>query len=754
MPLFRPRNLNEALSRLLIVVVAPLLVGTLALMAFQNSQETRHSRTRMGALAQTLAQLMDTEFDRARSKLEVLAASELVDRADWRRMRLFAADSIRATPGSLVVLVGPDGKVLFNTFVPWGDATPNLWAIGDRQEEVEWEGRRLPLSSGNLSRLAMQSGHAVYSDLYYAVQAGRPSLSVAIPVFRDGRPRYALILSFPPSLLQERMRTAVPGEAIRTSIIDRRGLVVATNGGSAARTGDRAMPVAMPPGTPEGTYQSTARDGTPLSGAYAISRANGFSVRVAQLRGSEILPSRTASAAWVALLVVALGLSLLLASVFSRRLAQPLRELGDDVRAGREPPPERDTGIEEIDVLAQALRDGARAERERAEEQTRRRVAENQEALLRQADRQKDEFLATLAHELRNPLAPIRNSVELIRLRGLHDPAVDRARAVIERQTMHLSHLVDDLLDVSRVTLGRIQLRREMVDVVEVAACALDAVSTAAAAAGVQLSHEFRERCAWVSGDVTRLSQCVVNILNNAVKFTPHGGQVHVTVARGDGHVAVRVRDSGVGISPDNLQRVFELFVQERHSGQGGNTGLGIGLALTRRLLELHGGSIAASSDGPGRGSTFTIELPLVDGPSQPPRTAPAAHANIADANVLVVDDNADAAETLADLLRLNGLQVTVAHDGETAVRHVAQRRPDVVLLDIGLPDIDGREACRRIRAQAADGQAPVLVAITGWGQESDHEQSRSAGFDAHLTKPVDPDALVRLLQERLATVA
>jgi signal transduction histidine kinase/ActR/RegA family two-component response regulator len=421
------------------------------------------------------------------------------------------------------------------------------------------------------------------------------------------------------------------------------------------------------------------------------------------------------------------------------------------VLAGRPPPPERDTGIAEIDVLARALREGAVAEQLRMDERTRRRLAESQEAMLRVADRQKDEFLATLAHELRNPLAPIRTAVELIRLRAPDDPVVERARAAIERQTMHLSHLVDDLLDVSRITLGRIHLRQEPVNMGEVAAAAVDSISATAARAGLVLEQDIPRPAPFVRGDVTRLTQCVVNLLNNAIKFTASGGRLWVRVKARDDRVFVQVQDSGVGVSPENLDRIFDLFVQERHSGHGGNTGLGIGLALTRRLVELHGGTIHATSEGLGQGSTFCIELPRVQAPQElpPPKPAP-ERAHDGGGRVLVVDDNRDAADTLGELLGMSGYDVALAHDGESAVRAVQEQEPEVVLLDIGLPDIDGYEACRRIRANEAIVRQPLLVAVTGWGQQSDQQAAKAAGFDAHLTKPVAPAKLMELLDERM----
>ena len=753
---FRPRNLNQVLWRLLGAVVLPLLLGTLALLALQSAQDKRASRSRLTALAETLVQAVDAEFDRGRAQLEVLAAAPEIDTHDWRRMQRYAAAVTARVPGSLIVFVGHDGQALFNTVVPWGEPLPNLWQLAAENREMDWEGHKLSMSSGNLSRQAIESGRAAYSDLYYGVNVKRPALSLAVPVVRNGRTLYALILSYPPAVLQDRIRSAVHGGDLRVNLVDRNGRVVASNQAAQAHLADTAIRMPIAEGSTHGTFELTSRDGTELDGAYAISPTNGFIVRVAQPHAGHVFSDRTTTAAWILMLLTAMAVCLLLAGLLSRRLARPLRQLGDDVRAGRAPPAERNTGIEELDVLAQALREGVIAEHLRMEEATRRTVAEEQQKLLRHADRQKDEFLATLAHELRNPLAPIRTAVELIRLRATGDPVVERARAAIERQTLHLSHLVDDLLEVSRITLGRIQLRQEPVDLGEVAASALDSVREAAGRAGLGLAQVIAQPAPFVRGDATRLTQCIVNVLNNAIKFTPAGGRVQVRVAQRDGTATVEVQDTGIGLAPGTEDRIFDLFVQERHSGHGGNTGLGIGLALTRRLLQLHGGSIHATSAGLGEGSTFCIELPAIARPATVAPPTPAVQASSAGKapgkRLLVVDDNIDAAETLGELLRMNGYEVSVARDGTSAVRAVEQEHPRAVLLDIGLPDIDGYEAARRIRAQGGPAQVPVLIAVTGWGQQADREAARAAGFDAHLTKPVAPDALMALLEERLGT--
>jgi signal transduction histidine kinase/CheY-like chemotaxis protein len=747
---FRPRNLNQVLWWLLGVVIAPLLLGTLALLAFQTAQENRVAHTRLAALAETLVQAVDAEFDRGRAQLEVLAASPQIDSRDWRTMRVFAAEITQKIPGTLILLVGPDGQVQFNTVVPWGEPLPNLWQLAAQSKEVLWEGRPLPLSSGNLSRQAIETNRPAFSDLYFGVQVHRPALSLSIPVQRGGKPRYSLIYSYPPALLEERLRSAVRAPEIRASLMDRRDTVVATNKASAAHVAEKATPIAMDPGRSSGFYRTTSRDGTPLLGAWARSPTNGFVVRVSQEHGGHVFPTRLTSLAWVLLMLLAMAASVTLAGILSRKLARPLRELGEDVLAGRPPPPERDTGIAEIDVLAKALREGAEADRKRMEERTRRRLAESQEALLRQADRQKDEFLATLAHELRNPLAPIRSAVELIRLRHPTTPwssapaPPSSARRCTCRTwsttcwTSRASRWAASTCGRSRWTWARWPPRRSTPS------------PATATRAGLVVEQDIARPAPFVSGDVTRLTQCVVNLLNNAVKFTATGGRLVVRVkARGD-RMFVEVQDSGVGISGENLDRIFDLFVQERHSGHGGNTGLGIGLALTRRLVELHGGTIHATSEGLGKGSTFCIELPRVEAHDAQPREPAPERVHESGGRVLVVDDNRDAADTLGELLGLSGYEVALAHDGETAVRAVQEQRPEVVLLDIGLPDIDGYEACRRIRANGSLPKQPLLVALTGWGQQSDQQAAKAAGFDAHLTKPVAPDDLVALIDDHL----
>ena len=374
------------------------------------------------------------------------------------------------------------------------------------------------------------------------------------------------------------------------------------------------------------------------------------------------------------------------------------------------------------------------------------------EERLKESDRRKDEFLAMLAHELRNPLAPIRTGLELIRLAGNTPDAVERVRAMMERQVGHMVRLIDDLLDVSRITSGKIRLQRQPAPLATLVNTAVEANRVAIHARRLSLNVDLPHEPVILDVDPTRFVQVVSNLLHNAVKFTDPGGQIRIDAelkppAEGaDGELSVTVTDSGIGITREMLPRVFDLFIQGEATAQSSQGGLGIGLALARRLIEMHGGSIDASSGGPGHGSTFTIHLPFSTSVVEPTPVEPAAPASKIKRRVVVIDDNEDSANVMAMFVSALGCEFRVAYDGESGLVQVLEFRPDAVLLDIGMPGIDGYETCRRIRK--ALGSTVVVVAMTGWGQEQDKETTRRAGFDAHLTKPVDPAVLERVLAE------
>jgi len=373
------------------------------------------------------------------------------------------------------------------------------------------------------------------------------------------------------------------------------------------------------------------------------------------------------------------------------------------------------------------------------------------EARLADANRRKDEFLAMLAHELRNPLAPIRNAVELIRLAAPADTRVRWAAEVTERQVRQLARLVDELLDVARISQGKVTLQTQGLDLPALVSQCVDSQRELTRQRHQRLTLSLPERPVHLEGDPVRLAQVVNNLLSNAVKYTPNGGEITVRVAPAPAcdapQVLLEVSDTGIGIEAELLPHVFELFEQGKRALDRTQGGLGVGLTLVQRLVQLHGGEVQASSEGAGRGARFRVLLPCL---ATAPAPTPAACAERqpapgAERRILVVDDNADILETTTLLLALSGHQVRSAKDGLQALQVATAFRPDVVLLDIGLPLMDGYEVARRLRLEPATTGA-LLVALTGYGQEGDRQRGREAGFDAHLLKPVDPQALARMI--------
>lgn len=366
------------------------------------------------------------------------------------------------------------------------------------------------------------------------------------------------------------------------------------------------------------------------------------------------------------------------------------------------------------------------------------------EAELREADHQKDVFLATLAHELRNPLAPIRTAAQLIAASS-HDTGIGRAAAVIDRQSRQLTRLVDDLLDVSRIHTSKLQLRISHIDLRQVLDSALETCQPMIDSGQHIFTASIPASALPVRVDAVRIAQCVSNLLHNAFKFTPRGGRVALSAEIRESHIALVVSDNGRGISAAMLPRLFDLFSQENASGMHGNSGLGLGLALTHHLVMAHGGTLSAASEGPGRGALFEMVLPLAE---PVPDAAPAADAADAPSGtrILVVDDNVDSAQMLQALLEAEGHTVAIAHDGAGALASLAAYRPDVVFLDIGLPDISGYEVALRARAAGLLDARTLLVALTGWSDERARARSTAAGIDHHLNKPVALDDLLTLL--------
>jgi signal transduction histidine kinase len=463
----------------------------------------------------------------------------------------------------------------------------------------------------------------------------------------------------------------------------------------------------------------------------------------------------------VAVMAMALIGALLLSAWLQRAVTGPIQGVADaarrvvarrdfSVRAGR-------TTEDEIGMLADAMNHML------ADLELEIRERRDAEEALRVVDRRKDEFLATLAHELRNPLAPIRNALYLMQAPGSDARIAAEARGIIDRQVRQMVRLVDDLLEVSRITTGNLALRRERVDVRAVASAAIEAVEPILRDRGHRFTVDLPPAGLTIDADPTRLAQVFLNLLNNAAKFTPSGGRIDFSVEVKDGEMIGRVRDDGIGIAADMLDPIFEMFTQADRTLERTTSGLGVGLSLSRRLIELHGGRLDAHSDGPGQGSEFVVRIPAL--PSPAPRSSTWAegalgrsttfrerdpahfHASGTEAKsrVLVVDDNRDFADTLARMLRSLGHEVRVEYDGLAGLAAARTFRPAIAFLDIGMPGLNGYDLARRLRAFSST-SGIVLIAVTGWGKSDDRERSREAGFDEHVVKPLEIERLQSIL--------
>ncbi len=463
-----------------------------------------------------------------------------------------------------------------------------------------------------------------------------------------------------------------------------------------------------------------------------------------------------------ALIVLAVGAISLTAAFYffvhlQRRITAPLERMTDVARdvidrhdwSLRAPATDyKDVGVL-VDAFNRMLSECETRTNELEREMVMRQGVEQE---LRQADRQKDEFLATLAHELRNPLSPMTSAVALLQMPAASEQTREKALTVLERQLRHIVRLVNDLLDASRVTTGKLSLDNEAVNVGELLQSTLEGAQALATQQGLALSLHLPPTSLHVHGDSIRLTQVFSNLLSNACRYTLRGGRVDITLAQRDEWVEVSIADTGIGVEPDMQERIFDLFEQADKTLHRGNAGLGVGLTLARQIIQLHKGMLSMSSGGLNQGSCFTVRLPLLqrDGSLAAAHQAPteaAPTASLRPLHILIADDNVDLTESFAEILTSSGHRVDVVYDGAAAVEKAQANPPDIALLDIGMPKLDGYEVARQLRAGVAT-QGIHLVAITGWGQASDLEAARAAGFDHHLLKPVEPQDLVRLIGE------
>jgi signal transduction histidine kinase/ActR/RegA family two-component response regulator len=724
----RIRPLRQELLLLVGLGLLPLaLFGVYGIAATIRGQGEQTMRSTV-ELSRALASGVDSELDATVDSLGAMAQSPALQAGDTRAFYDRAREEVAARPGwAAVLLADAQGRLLFTTSRPYGSADDRV------------------VDPASLQR-AIATGAPTVGTLLPG-RRGIYAFAVRVPVRIGGRLAFVLTAAVKPDRFAELLANQKAPDGWIIAIFDGAGRRVARSRDQGRTLGQQATPSLarlLAQGGESGSGVSRTIEGDAVYTGFTRVPAYGWTVAV----GASTALTDAALRRSLAVLVAAIAASALVCAALAlrvtHRLAGDIGELRDKaVRVGAGEVVEAGASeIAEIDEMGAALH--------AASLRLQWAAASTGEALARadDASRAKDEFLAVLGHELRNPLAPMLTALHLMDMKA--EPATERERRIMRRQIAHMRRLVDDLLDVSRVARGTLQILREPVELSHVVERAVETVQPSLAAQGRDVSVRLPPGPTWVSGDETRLVQALTNLLTNGVRF---GGAASLAldvergpqaVLGGAPGVRLAVRDSGIGMDAATLARVFEPFYQAPQPLARTAGGLGLGLAIVRTVIELHGGQVAARSDGPGRGSTFEIVLPLADAPL-PEGEAPAPAHAAATGRVLVVDDNVDSATTLAETLAAAGHEVRTAHSAAEAQAVAAAFVPDVAILDIGLPDLDGYALARRLREAPGPG-APWrgrLVALTGYGQAADRERALAAGFDLHVTKPADLVALL-----------
>jgi signal transduction histidine kinase/CheY-like chemotaxis protein len=735
-------RLRSHLIVLVLAAVAPLLAFAVFIVVQDLKQQREILDRGMRDTVRALSSAIDGEVNTSLALLETLAAAAALDGGDLKTFHQICVRAMQARKRAYVTLFDVSGKPRVNSSRPFGAALPNPLR-GTRPPGADSRYPEVPLGGGNPVKQVLETGRPVVSDLFISLVTAGPRIGLDIPVVRQGRVRYVLEMSIDAEEFARLLVEQRPPADSLLALVDRKGLVIARNVDSARRVGtplgaSLAAHAAEPEG---GSRVGRTAEGVDVYHVFARSRLTGWTTSLSMPKSDALASLTEALALLAGGAAIAVLLGLLAALVIGKRISVPISSLAvsaDSLARGERAQLDV-SAVRELEELHRALVTAGMEVREGVAERERRRLAEAKEAEAHAAARAKDEFLAVLSHELRNPLAALSSAAHVLKMADPASETAVKARRVVERQTKHMSRLVGDLLDVSRITVGKLALDRERFDLGEMVA----RLASVWRASGRFERHAVAVETApvWVDADRARVEQIVANLLDNALKFTPAGKAVKLSVKEEDGGAVLRVADQGRGISAEAAGRIFDLFVQE---GQDGEGGLGIGLALVKRLAEMHGGSVSVAG-ADGGGSVFTVRLPSAP---QPAVQEPAGASRPRGArSVLIVEDNDDARQMLAEELALDGHEVRVARDGASGLALAGEAQPDIALIDIGLPDMDGYEVARRLRA-AHNGQRIGLVALTGFGQPEDQRRALDAGFDAHIVKPVTAERLKQVLAE------
>jgi signal transduction histidine kinase/ActR/RegA family two-component response regulator len=735
----RVRTLRFRLFLLAASGVLPLAIVAGVVLAYLTGARERDALQTALDVSRALATAVDAELRSTSGVLQSLAFSDELDPPvhldDFRALsRRVATDQAWRT----VILTAPDGSVVMNSTQ---DPAP---------------GQSLKVVDPASLRQALDTGRPVVGNVAVGPQQ-RAAFAVRVPVLRGDKLLYVLSAVVP----VERILAVVQGQQLPPSTVvavyDAAGNRVARSRYHPSMRASPSLQALIASGKPEGSGITSTLEGTRSHSGFARVSRTGWVVATGISAEDVDHGFYGVLGAVLAGLLGSLGLAALAAWYFGRDVSEPIHALKAAAAAlGRGEPvhlePLEIAELQEVGavlVLASAEREQAAQQRRAAEVEREMLLERATEALQRaeEAGRSKDEFLAMLGHELRNPLAPMTTALHLMARKG--DPGTRGEREVMERQVAHMRRLVDDLLDVSRITGKRLTMQLQPLRVAEVARHAAQSVQPALGLRRFELDIAREAESLWVSADEVRLGQVLSNLLGNAIKFTGPQGCITLRVRHAGAAAEIAVSDDGVGMPPDVLEHVFDLFYQAPQDADRSRGGLGLGLAIVRSLVEMHGGSVEALSDGQDQGSTVVVRLPLVDGPAQAVAPTPAIETTGDAARVLVVDDNQDAADTAAALLEIAGYTVQVAYDPGVALTLLDEHRPAVAVLDIGLPGISGYELAQRIRAHR-NGQHCHLIALTGYGTAADVARAQDAGFQRHLVKPATPDALLHAVQEGL----
>jgi signal transduction histidine kinase len=726
--------------RLFLLVAAALLpltiVSALALLYLYRQSREQAERSVL-EVARAMSIAVDAELGRTSAVLEVLSSSLSLDEDNLAN---FYERARRAHDGQrfwlALILFDGSGRQLINTAFAYGAPLPEAVESESLHETVA---ARRPLV-GYLAK----------------GPRGAWGVPVRVPILRGNQVRYVLTAAVDPrAVLEVLERTRVPGEWV-IAVSDAKNIRVARTVGQEQLVGTPFSPTLMEmmtSGSREGTGVTRNSEGVDVFTSFTRSTETRWVTAVGLPVSGVEANARRSFYTFGAGLLLSVALGLAAALVIGRSVSEPMDELRQLAvgMGSREGARMLETDVREIQDVAAALADSER-ERQRAEAEREDLLRSEQaaRAVAERANRAKDEFLAMLGHELRNPLGAISNAAALLSDGRLSEDRRGQAGEIIARQTKHLTRLTDDLLDAGRAVMGKIVLQRHPVDL---AACARQTLAALRSSSRTQ-RHRVAEDLepVWIDADAIRIDQVVGNLVVNAVKYSPPGSQIRVSVRREGNEAVLRVADEGIGIPPELAPRVFDLFVQGDRDLDRAQGGLGIGLTLVRRLAEMHGGSATLKSDGDDRGSEFVVRIPAIEAPALKASHDARPGQGIRARDILVVEDNADARETLRVILEMHGHRVHVESDGESGLATALREKPDVMLVDVGLPRMDGYEVARRVRAADGWPHRPLLVAITGYGQESDRRLALEAGFDAHVAKPAEPDTLLGLIERGAPT--